>query len=150
MLGGAISLRSVILLIISPAVSIFLILIAIAIAAYIISLSIRLNEIEESINNIVGKDTVAWEKTGGLFLGIGRNILITQVGRYWRKIVLLAIIAGLIPFGVTLRVGYSWLLSTYSSYHAYNFVFIYLSLASVTILVGYKFWLGRSWDKLRI
>ena len=119
------------LLLISPALSLFFIIIAMALGAYVITLMLRLSDIEENINKVIGEPLLEFA------FSLRPDVLQKGIGKYWLKISQLGIVVGIVPFIISLWLGIS-LLSQEVGYFAWLVGDAYGAIAIITLYLGYS------------
>ena len=136
LLAGVLS-KEYILLWISPAVSIFFIILAMALGAYVITLVMRLTDIEYKANKILKEGVLEFSSS---FFLLRPDVIEKGIGKYWTRIVWMGLVTGIIPFIISVWLGITlsyleigpiaWLASA-----------AYSAIAIMTIYVGYRFFL---------
>src|SRR5437764_9321736 len=96
MLVAGVFSKNYVLLLISPALSLFFIIIAMALGAYVITLMLRLSDIEENINKVIGEPIMKF--TDAIIYVLRPDVLQKGIGKYWLKISRLGIVVGVVPF----------------------------------------------------
>jgi hypothetical protein len=137
-----------ILIFISPMFSIFFVIIAMAMLAYTTNLGLRSIQIESKLKTLLGEPTIEWESIVGTFGLVGGNIIIRQVGKFWVKMSLLAVIEGIAP--VVFGLAYSFeAFYNKSGTIAWFLILFYVIITSLTVYIGYRFY-TRQWEKLKL
>lgn len=136
-----------ILIFISPSFSIFFLIIAMAMLAYTTNLGILSTQTEGKLRKIIGEATIEWEYVVGAFGGVGGNIMNIQVGRYWVKFSLLALIEGIAPVIFGLYYGFGNFYNQVGNM-AWFIIGFYVIITSLTIYIGFRFY-TRSWERLK-
>jgi hypothetical protein len=137
-----------ILVLISPAFSIFFILIAMGILMYDTNLALRSVQIEGKLRNYLGDPTIEWEQTVGIFGLTKGGILSAKVGKYWIKFSSLAIAVGIFPVLFGLYYGFDKFFKEIGIVAWYVVIF-YIIISGLTIFVGYRFY-TRDWEKVKL
>lgn len=104
MLVAAVIYDKYVLLLVSPALSLFFGLMALALLGMILNSLLRINEIADNLNQIVDLTVMKWESSGWV-----PNMMVTNVVRYVNIISFFAIIVGAAPIVISLVVGLIWL-----------------------------------------
>jgi hypothetical protein len=137
-----------ILLFISPGLSIFFAILAMAMLAYNTNLGLRASQIEEHLKEILGEPTIQWESTIGVFGGLTGDILNKQVGSYWFKFSMLALVTGIVSIVFSLLYGFEGLYIKIGNVIWFILGF-YIAITIATTYVGYRFY-TRGWEKLKL
>jgi hypothetical protein len=136
-----------ILIFISPSFSIFFLIVAMAMLAYTTNLGILSTQVESKLRKIIGEATIEWEYVIGAFGGVRGNIMNIQVGRYWVKFSLLAVIEGIAPVVFGLYYGFGKVYNQVGNV-AWFIIGFYIIITSLTIYIGFRFY-TRSWERLK-
>lgn len=143
MLVAGIFSNSYILLLISPALSLFFIILAMALGSYIMTLMLRLNDIEENINKVIGEHLLEFT------FSLRQDVLQKEIGKYWLKISQLGIAVGVVPFIISLWNGIN-LFSMQVGTIAWLVGAFYGAIAIFSLYLGYGFFIQRSWERVPI
>lgn len=136
-----------ILIFISPAFSIFFVIVSMAILAYTTNLGLRSIQIQGGLKKIIGEPSIEWESIVGPFGPVGGNIINIQVGKYWVKFSLLALIEGVAPVIFGLSYGFEGFYDQVGNI-LWLIIAFYIIIASSITYIGYKFY-TRSWEILK-
>jgi hypothetical protein len=149
---AAISSHQLILLFISPLVSLFFVLVTMGILAYNTTLGLRASQIEDLLKDILGEPTIQFEATVGIFKTTYEDILTSQVGRYWMMISIFVILTGVAPIVVSLAYEYKEFVDSATNHRVLVWVVLGVDFAmtGITLLIGYSFFLRRGWEKLKL
>jgi len=100
-----------IFLVVAPAIILVLAAVMGLLFSYSFNLGIRLVEIEEMMDKLIGKGFLKWELIGGLFPPIGEDVMVTQLQRqmFRLSLVSVSIAGGMIVIATWF--GVMWLLS---------------------------------------
>ena len=137
-----------ILLFISPGISIFFAILAMGMFTYNTNLGLRASQIEDYLKEIVGEPTIQWESTIGVFGGLTGDVLNTQVGKYWFKFAMLALITGIVSVTFSLLYGFEGFYNKVGNM-IWLIVGFYIAITLVTTYIGYRFY-TRDWEKLKL
>jgi hypothetical protein len=142
MLVAGVFSKEYILLLISPALSLFFIILAMALGSYIMSLVLRLNDMEENINKAIGEPMLE-------SFSLRPDIIEKGIGKFWFRIVRLGIVVGIIPFIISLWRGISLFSSEVGAF-AWFVAAAYAAIALITLYLGYGFFIKSGWQKVPI
>jgi hypothetical protein len=142
LVAGVIS-KAYILLLISPTLSLFFIVLAMALGSYIITLLLRLNDIEEKVNKLMGESVLDFS------LSLRQDILEKGIGKYWFRIVWLGIAVGVVPFIISLWRGIN-LFSIEVGAIAWLVAAAYSAIALIILYLGYGFFIKSNWQNVKL
>jgi hypothetical protein len=143
MLVAGVFSKGYILLLISPALSLFFIILAMALGSYIITLLLKLNDIEEKVNKVMGEPMLDFS------FSLRPDILEKGIGKYWFRIVWLGIAVGIVPFIISLWRGIN-LFSIEVGAIAWLVAAAYSVIASITLYLGYGFFIKSNWQNVKL
>jgi hypothetical protein len=136
-----------ILFLISPALSLFFVVIPMALAGYLIHVGFRLNDIEDSINELIGGEpTMYWKRAIGNYLFKGEDEITKRIGKYWRRTLLLGIITGIVPVVISLWLGINWL-SSKVGLVAWIVAALYGAITVTALYLAFRFFVLQDWEK---
>jgi hypothetical protein len=138
MLVAAVIYDKFVLLLVSPALSLFFGLMALALLGMILNSLLRINEIADKLNQIIDETVMKWESSGWV-----PNVLVTNVLRYVNIISFFAIIVGATPIVISLGVGLTWLDEDGKEWFNKNELLWLHSVVTWAIPVGYG--LASAW-----
>jgi hypothetical protein len=135
-----------ILFLISPALSLFFVIIPMTLAGYLIHVGLRLNDIEDSVNEIIGGEpTMYWKRV--LNYSVKEEDEITKkLEKYWNKTLFLGIIVGIIPVAFSLWLGISWL-SSKVGVIAWIVAALYGAIAITALYLAFRLFVLHDWEK---
>jgi hypothetical protein len=139
----------IITLLVSSALSIFFTLLGMVLLGIIVNLALRLTEIEEHFNSILGENVIRWEIYAGLFPKIGEDIMLTSVIKYIYRCGTLCFIVGIVPVSVNLWQGFDILQKTIGDIVLLPMV-VFAAIIGFTIYTGYRFWYKKDWERMKI
>ena len=102
LLSAGVFSKEYILLLISPALSIFFIILAMALGSYVITLILRLTDIEDKANRILKEGVLEFSSS---FLLLRPDVIEKGIGKYWTRIVWMGLATGIIPFIISVWLG---------------------------------------------
>lgn len=147
MMVAALFSNQYILFLISPAVSLFFVAIAMALAGYLIHVGYRLNDIEDSINEIIGGEpTMYWKRAIGNYLFKGEDEITKKIGKHWHRTLLLGIITGVAPVVVSLWERINWL-SSKVGLVALVVAALYAAITVTALYLAFRFFVLQDWEK---
>jgi hypothetical protein len=157
MLVAAVIYDKYVLLLVSPALSLFFGLMALAILGMILGSLLRINEIADNLNQIVNQTVMKWESSGWV-----PNMMVTNIGRYINIISFFAVIVGAAPIVISLGVGLTWLgddgrewfnkndLSWLHPVVLWAIPLVYGLASALTIRLGIGLGVKRYWENLNL
>jgi hypothetical protein len=84
MLVAGVSSKGYVILLISPALSLFFIIMAMALGVHAIALLLRLGDVEDNINKIVGESLLKFMDT--IIYVLKPDVIEKGIGKHWKKI----------------------------------------------------------------
>jgi hypothetical protein len=157
MLVAAVIYDKYILLLVSPALSLFFGLMALAILGMILNSLLRINEIADNLNQILDQTVMKWESSGWI-----PNMMVTNVVRYVNIISFFAIVVAAAPIVISLGVGLTWLvddgrewfnkndLSWFHPVVSWAIPIAYGLASALTIRLGIGLGVKRYWENMKV
>jgi hypothetical protein len=158
----SISSNQYLLLLFSPALSLFFAMIALSLLGLLINSGIRLNKIEDSLNKILDEKLMEWELIGGVWFGVHRNVIISNVTRYVTTISFSSIAVGVAPIIVGLILGLnSFYLDGRDWFERNNLLWLhgiilwlvpilYIAVCAWTLRLGIGLGIKRHWENMKV
>jgi hypothetical protein len=141
MLVAGVFSKGYILLLISPALSIFFAILAMAIGSYQTTLILKLGDTEENVNKLIGEPFLQFS------FSLRPDVFEKRIVKYWLRIVSLGIAVGVVPFVISLWLGISLLFIQVGSI-TLLLAAAYVAAAVVTLYLGYNFFIKSGWQKV--
>jgi hypothetical protein len=135
-----------ILFLISPALSLFFVTISMTLAGYLIHVGLRLNDIEDSINEIIGGEPTMYWKRVLNYSVIGEDEIAKKLRKYWNRTLFLGIMVGVVPVVFSLWLGISWL-SSKVGVVAWIVAALYGAIAITALYLAFRLFVLQDWEK---
>ena len=141
-----------VILIFSPAVSLFFGLVGMSTLGSLTIIAVGLLETEDRINELIEEPVLKWESTGGIFFTLGDDIVIKKIGAYINKFSFIALGCIIVPLFIGLGIGLFWYILEYRD--MISLVISVLIIISYTIVSIYSLKLAielfynKAWEKI--
>ena len=135
-----------ILFLISPALSLFFAIIPMVLLSYLVQVGLRLNDIEDNVNEIIGDEPIMYWKKVLNYSVKGEDEVTTKIRKYWNRTFFLGIISGVVPVAVSVWIGISWLLLKIGAV-AWFVAILYGAIAITVFYLSFRFFVIHDWEK---
>jgi len=135
-----------ILFLISPALSLFFAIMPMVLSSYLVQVGLRLNDIEDNVNEIIGDEPIMYWKKVLNYSVKGEDEIAKKLQKYWSRAFFLGIISGAVPIIVSLWLGISWL-SLKIGVVAWFVAVLYGAISITVFYLAFRFFVLHDWEK---